>query len=303
MRTKGQKLKSPHLYFALLFLSSLSVADLNSAIANTTSVELRTRSQSPVARDDQSPANEIVSYRAIYRMKLSKGVEQSDLVTANGVMSYSFQDQCDGWSSETSVLLNLGYSDGRSTLMNWTYADWETKNGLKYHFKGVQKQDDKIVEVIDGLVNRSSVNKPTFVEFNSPKDQNVLLPAGTLFPTRFMLDVFAAFGKGVNIYRNTVFDGAGLQNPYEVNAFFVPAKFLSKRPKLSNRTNTMELTKVKYPVQLAYFPKNSFSALPEYELTIDFQSNGVARYMRQDFGGFSLDLTPDRVEILSSTDC
>jgi len=303
MRIKAQKLKQRHLFFALYFLTSVFVVDLNSVIASPASVDFLASSQVPVVQDDQNLANEIVSYRAIYRMKLSKGVEQSDLVTANGVMSYSFQDQCDGWSSETSVLLNLGYQDGRSTLMNWTYADWETKNGLKYHFKGVQKQDDKIVEVIDGLVKRSSINKSTFVQFNNAKDQTVLLPAGTLFPTRFILDVFAASRKGENVYSNVVFDGAGLQNPYEVNAFFVPTKFLSKRPKLSNTVTPVELTKVKYPVQLAYFPKNSFSALPEYELTIDFQSNGIARYMRQDFGDFALDLTPDQVELLSSTDC
>jgi len=247
--------------------------------------------------------SELASYRALYRMKLSSGYENSKLTSADGLMSYTFNDQCDGWSSETNVALNLGYADGRVSLMNWSFADWENKNGLKYRFKGLQKQDGQIVERINGVVTRKSVSDISTVKFTAPEKEPLTLPGGTVFPTRFLLDIFTASRLGKNNLRQTVFDGAGLENPYDVNAVMVSSSLLTKRPKPPTGKNVQATADIRYPVQLAYFPKSSPSPTPEYELMIDFQNNGIARFMRQDFGDFALDLFVDKIELLPTVKC
>ena len=55
--------------------------------------------------------------------------------------------------------------------------------------------------------------------------------------------------------------------------------------------------------RLAYFPFARALDLPEFEIEVDYREDGVAQRIVQDFGDFSLDVTPVRFETLPAPAC
>ena len=251
-------------------------------------------------------AIDLTPHRALYKMKLVSATRGSGVAGATGSMVYSFMDNCEAWSSETTVNLKLIYAENGQVETNWAFASWEAKDGKAYRFRVRHQRDGATIEDLKGTVTRDTPDAGVEAHFASPKDRKIKLPEGTLFPTRHLIDLIAAAGSGKPVFSRTVFDGASLDNPYEVNAIVGRDRTAqSKRAKDARKIfKAAGLSPLPTRhVRMAFFAAGSKQPEPEFELGVDYRDDGIARSIRQDFGNFIIDLIPDNIETLVRPEC
>ena len=257
----------------------------------------------------EAQAGDLLPHRALYRMSLATTSSTSDITDARGAMLYSFTDVCDAWASETNVYLRLEYEGGGERETAWSFASWEAKNGKSYHFRIRHSRDGQPVEFLQGKVALPSPGSAGIAQFTSPEETEIKLPSGTLFPTRYLLALLNETHQNGRLLR-TVFDGASLENPYEISAVIRSQsgdQGIGENDDLVTRTKTilaagLERTPIRH-IQMAFFPHQSHNALPEFELGVDYRGDGVAEQIRQNFGKFTLDLVPDNIKVLDQSPC
>jgi len=251
-------------------------------------------------------AIDLAPHRALYKMSLASAAHGSGVAGAKGSMLYSFNDDCDAWASETNVKLKLIYTEGAVVETTWSFASWEAKDGKSYRFRIRHSRDGMVVENLKGTVKRTTAAGAAKAMFTEPKDKVIELPEGTLFPTRHLMDLIAAGEGGVPVFSRTVFDGASLDNPYEINAVITRDK-AAETPRAQAAQKKLAAAGLdELPtkhVRMAFFSFNSKKPEPEFELGVDYRADGVARAIRQDFGDFVIDLLPASVEIIEPPKC
>ncbi len=254
-----------------------------------------------------SAAVELIPHRAIYGMTLYSAERGAGVTGAGGTMVYGFRDSCDGWSSETNVKLQLVYSEGDQVDTEWSFASWEAKDGKSYQFRTRQARDGITVEALKGRVERGGPRAAAVARFSEPEGKEIDLPKGTLFPSRHLIDLLKAGAAGKNIFSRTVFDGASLDNPYIINAVRgrrSPADAVSKAEKADKLIASAGLeAEIISHYRLAFFVRSSREAVPDFELGVDYRSDGIARFIRQDYGDFVIDLFLQNIELLDKPRC
>ena len=252
-------------------------------------------------------AIELIPHRAVYGMNLHSAQRGSGITGARGNMIYGFRDGCEGWSSETNVKLHLQYAEGDQVTTEWTFASWEAKDGKSYQFRTRQARNGTTIENLKGRVKRSSPDAVTDAKFSEPEGKVITLPKDTLFPTRHLTNMLEAGADGRKFFSRRVFDGASLDNPYEINAVqvsrspFTGAKKADATEKLISEAGLpAELPK---HYRLAFFAARSQTGEPQFELGVDYRADGIARFIRQDFGGFIIDLVLEKIEVLKKARC
>ena len=251
-------------------------------------------------------AVDLAPHRAVYDMSLVSADRGSGVSGASGSMVYSFWDNCGSWATETSVKLKLIHTQNGEVDTNWSFASWEAKDGKSYRFHVRHMRNGSQVETLKGTAQRKRARNVVDALFLAPKGKVIALPAGTLFPTRHLIDLISAGEEGRPIFRRTVFDGTSLNNPYEVNAII--GRDSAKDSEKANAAKKL-LSEAGFKsedirhVRMAFFSRKSKTPEPEFELGVDYRSDGIARAIRQDFGNFVLDLTPVSFKALARPEC
>lgn len=243
---------------------------------------------------------ELLSHRALYRMSLAEARPRSQVIAGAGRMLYRVARGCDGWAVENQTFLRLTYEDGRETETIWTFASWESADGLDFRFRARYEQNGATIERLKGSARLEGTGGGGRAAFADPDDTVVALPAGTMFPTAHMRAVLDAAVAGKRTLSRVVFDGASLDNPYTVNAVFGPlpedqAKALAEAASLPPVAS--------WWAQMAFFPLASRESLPEFEVSGRYRNDGVTDRLTQDFGDFALKVDLDRLEALPAPDC
>jgi hypothetical protein len=245
-------------------------------------------------------AVDLLPHRAAYRMALAEASRASGIVAAQGVMEYQFGRRCDGWTVENRTYLRLTYEGGGDTETVWTFASWESADGLGFRFRAHFQEGGKTVERIQGSARLGAKNGAGQAVLSLPDDRTIDLPPGTLFPTEHVSALIAAAETGTRTLSRIVFDGASLDNPYVVNAVF-GALGQDAAKELAAATGLAPL-----PVwwtQLAFFPERNPGSLPEFELGARYRADGVADQIVQRFSDFSLKVRLNEFQALPAPDC
>ena len=258
---------------------------LRNLILNFMAVLVLTSVQSAIA------GVELVSHRALYKMSLVEASSKSGISGASGTMAYQFQDSCGFWISETKVILKINYSEGSEIETIWAFSSLEAKDGMSYRFNVHHSRDGDIIEILGGKAGRDSKSGTVTAEFSSPLGTKIKLPEETMFPTHHLAEMLQAGENKQLIFSRVVFDGASLENPYQINALITNPK--AKKSK----------TNASQHIRMAFFPMKEKREQPEFELDINYRPDGVAERIKQEFEMFSLDLKLNDIEILKKSDC
>ena len=97
-----------------------------------------------------------------------------------------------------------------------------------------------------------------------------------------------------------------MDNPYEINAIIghdgaVDSKQAREAQRLFREAG-LKSQAVRH-VRMAFFSAGSKNPEPDLELGVDYRRDGIARAIRQDFGEFVVDLTPESIGILARPEC
>lgn len=253
------------------------------------------------------------SHRVLYDMVLRTASNSSDVADASGTMYYRFEAMCDGWEVESRVALRLHYGRvGVAEVVEttWTFSSFESYDGAHFAYAVDHKRDGGLVEAFAGEAGKDKTGG--VASFNDDEMTNVDLPKGALFPAEHLKRMLAHAKHKGGAFKQVVFDGASTDNPYEVNAYVIgpvrDSKLLARddeharKPLFVGATSTRPIDDA-WRIRMAYFPLFAPKTLPEFEIEVDYRENGIAERMIQDFGDFSLNLTPSRLEMLPPQTC
>ncbi len=242
----------------------------------------------------------LASHRALYTMTLGSASRSSGVVGTQGAMAYRFSRGCEGWTSETQTTLRIQRGTGGEVHTVWAFANWESKDGLRYRYRLRNTRNGRVVEQIQGHASLNSLGGAGTATYSRPEAKTVALPKGTLFPTQHMLALIRAGVDRRAHLSKVVFDGSSLDNPFEISALMSRVSAEDARA-LAEERKLPDLPA--WRVRMAFFPVATRASVPDFEIGVRYRSDGIADRIEQDFGDFTLDLVLSELEILPAEDC
>ncbi len=247
---------------------------------------------------DAGVITDIQPHRAIYKMSLASVRNSSKVSDVRGRMMFEWADACDGWTTEQRFQLRFAYSEGDEMDMSTNYTTWEAKNGQRYRFNVRKLVNGETDEDIRGEARIDKADAVGSAHFNKPEPQDMELPVGSLFPTSHTLGILQHALAGEKFFNAVVFDGADAEGSTEVNTFISQAS-----SSVAEAGGGMLKDKKSWAVRMAFFPLNSDSAQPEYEMSLKLLQNGVAESMQIDYGDFTIKAILESLQALPKSGC
>tara|TARA_B100001093_G_scaffold518049_1_gene601565 strand:+ start:286 stop:1134 length:849 start_codon:yes stop_codon:yes gene_type:complete len=231
-------------------------------------------------------AKEILPHEAAYELDLEHVVSGSQLVHAEGFMSYNWKRRCDGWTSEQRLFLALTYPENKIIKFRAMSVTWESEDGLRFRFNISRGANGEETEKYAGEAILDEVGGPGRVYYENPKGKEVLLDRGTIFPSRHTLLLLKRAVNVARFDRQLVFDGGDLSGSAAVTAIFFPKQKAIKLKKLVKGYDPKPV----YPMKLSFFPPVSADLkadiLPDAEYKVFYQADGVAPVLYLNFSEF-----------------
>jgi hypothetical protein len=263
-------------------------------------------------------ATEISPHRALYSLSLESSKAGSGVVDASGAMIYEWGETCDAWTVQQRFRLRLVYEDADPVELSSTLVSWESKDGLRYRFNERRLRNGEPDEEVRGEARLDGAGKGGKADFSKPDATSLTLAPNVLFPTAHTLLLIERAAAGDNFLSRDVFDGATEDNASQITAVIgarmepattgdkAAAGKAGKAGKAGNKDKVLKSPLIERPswrVRLAFFPADTKSDEPDYELGIRLFDNGVSGDMSLDYSDYVIRAKLDEIESLSKPAC
>ncbi|MDH3228188.1 MAG: cell envelope integrity EipB family protein [Alphaproteobacteria bacterium] len=250
-----------------------------------------------------APAAELVSHRAFYRLSLASLSSDSEISDVQGGIGYEISDGCDGWIVEQQYAMRVLWSNGNEIDTSDSFVSWESKDGLNYRFNVKKSRNGTEYMLVNGNAELESKGGPGMARFDEPEGDRIALPKGTVFPTEHTVRLLQRARKGEKFDRQLVFDGSEVESAAPVSTVI-----LARRPAKDDGVVKPPLgPHPVWPMKLAFYAAEGTASqgeeLPEFELSMDLQENGIATGLVLQFDGFSLNGTLESLKALPEAGC
>jgi hypothetical protein len=248
-------------------------------------------------------AVEIAPHRALYSLSLGSSKSGSGVVGATGAMVYEWGETCDGWTVEQRFRLRLFYAESGGSDVSSTLVTWEAKDGLRYRFNERRLRNGELDEEIRGEAHLDGPDKGGVADFVRPEAKTLALAPGVMFPTAHTLMLIDRARAGEAFVSRAVFDGSTVENASQITAVIGP-ELKPDAAALKDKVGQNELLqRPSWRVRLAFFPPDSKSEQPDYELGMRLLDNGVSQDMSLDYADYVIKAKLDEIEALPRPSC
>ena len=227
-------------------------------------------------------ASQIIGYQAQYDLHLASSNSKSEITAIDGKSAYSLSDACDGWDSVEDYLMKFVYDTGEEIVIASHFASWEQYDGALYSFEVTEESNYEDKLDFSGFAQSGD---PALVSFSQSPDKTIPLPQDVVFPISHTLEILKRAQNGEKSYFADVFFGAEEERALKKASTIIGQKTLTKD--LAGINSDLVLSDV-WPIQIAYFTESDTSGLPDYELSLLLQENGVVQSYSVDYGDFVL---------------
>ena len=254
-----------------------------------------------ISADAVAGPDSILPHRAGYALTLESVRQGSGIVDVTGVLSYDWADSCDGWIVEQRYVLQVIRDAEPPAQISASYANWESKDGLRYRFyvKRSRTARQGGDEEVQGEATLEAIGKPGVAEFKKPRREKIALPAGTSFPTAHTLALMKRAAAGDKFDRRPVFDGAEVEPPSAMTAFILPERDAPPNGHPKVQTDQQPV----WPISIAVFAPDGKTAMPEFEMSIYLQRNGVVPELTMNYGDFTVRGRLQIFEPIKASEC
>lgn len=230
-------------------------------------------------------------------MSLANVRNGSNIAAVSGKMLFEWSDVCDGWAIQQHLKMHFTYAEGEESDVSSTELSWEAKDASHFTFNVHRVTDGKENEVYRGA---ASINaEGGTASYTAPDNHKATLPAATTFPSAHTIQILQKAENGEKLFTRRVFDGADKAGMSDVSVFIDPPGGETLNVKLSDDVKNNPLLGLpSWPVRMAFFKPDSETGEPDYEMDLNLSANGVAKYMRIDYGDFSVLGTLSAIEPL-----
>jgi outer membrane protein OmpA-like peptidoglycan-associated protein len=140
-------------------------------------------------------------------------------------------------------------------------------------------------------------------EFSKPEQATIPLKPGVLFPNAHTLFLIHSAETGVPFVVRHVFDGTTVDDATMISAVIGPTLAPGVEGPGEHPIKSPLLNRPSWRMRLAFFPADSKSQVPDYELSMRLMDNGVSQDMSLDYGDYVIKATLQRIEALAKPDC
>jgi hypothetical protein len=245
-----------------------------------------------------APQVDLASHQAIYKLSMASARNGSPVVGVVGRMQLAFNDACDGWTVEQKFQLQFTYAEGEDMEMQTNYATWESKDGKRFRFNTRKMTNGKADEDLSGDARLDGAAGGS-VRYKAPKETEMKLPAGTIFPTAHTLLLVQQARAGEHFFARPLFDGSDAEGSTVVTAVIGRAA-----PVAPAKDQPAELKRDQgWPVHLAFYGSDPAAAEPEYENVQTQLDNGVVQSMVIDYGTFKVNAVLESLKVIPKNPC
>lgn len=239
-------------------------------------------------------AAQLVPHRALYQVSLDG--DAGNIQDATGAAAMDLERTCDGWIISQRMKADLTVSGDRVLQMETRFAGWESDDQLKYRF-AVRNIFGDEHESFKGSADAGSADAPGSVRYTAPREGEVPLPQGVLFPVGHVSRLIDDASGGQQFVTATIFEGSDKVGTRLATTFIRPSS--AKRPTVSDELADIE----SWTMRTAYFPAEGSGSVPDFEVQATQFANGVADDILLDYGDFSVLLSLQSFELLPQPDC
>lgn len=226
------------------------------------------------------------AHRALYNLTLesAKGAETSSV---RGTMAYEVTDACDGWATRQRLALAVTNLEGQTIETVSDYITWESKDGLSMRFRMKQTTDTAVTEQVEGDAKLDSPGGPGIIHYTLPTENEMKMPAGTLFPMAHTEALLAAAQDGKKFVAIPIFDGTGAKGTQDSSI-----SIISTAPPGPPAPDPVLAAMASARVRIAFFDRSTAGdkgkpdGTPDYEVSMKYWANGVADDLHMDFSDF-----------------
>lgn len=233
--------------------------------------------------------------RAIYELSLAH-TSTGGIIAAHGRVVIEFRDVCDGWATTQRMLADLTDADGKVARSDFLVTAWESKTGHEMRFDITNSIDGKLIERQRGRAMEEADGTGT-VELAEPKAMQFVLPKGTEFPTSQAIDILQAAEARHNSTKAFVFQGGDKSALYLSTVLVGPKTPASQSEPVTDKAGLVRNVPV-WPVLVSYFPNDTQSETPDYEVASRLYANGVIGSMSLIYSNYTLKATLTELEPL-----
>ncbi len=241
----------------------------------------------------------LAPHRAIYSLKLGSVRANAGLVDARGAVKVVLEKTCDGWIMTQEMTMELDTAAGGVVRQDSRFAGWESLDGKSYRFAS-RNTLGKQVEGFKGEAKSGAAGKSGRAKFKVPAGKSMVLPEDTLFPAGHTAWLIERALAGDRQAPRTVFDGSDGQGPRKVTTFIGPRVDSGQHGK--KKLGAL-VQRPGWNIRMAFFPLNSRTAAPIYEMEVLQLDNGVAPRVVLDYPQMTVIMTMEKVETIPLPSC
>ena len=245
-----------------------------------------------------SPA--VAPHSAVYRLTLSDSSDLMGVAAANGRIDFKWIEGCDGWTVDQRTYLVLTNRQGQDVESGWVLNAWESKDGLSYRFSLRRAYANGSPEETRGKARLEGPGLGGVVTFSEPVQDPIVLPAGTVFPTRYTEELLEAGARGEVTFWRYLFDGASEESFFGVNAAISRAIPAEAAPSFDSPLTRGQAS---WRMRLAYFGGDRQASEPDHEQTQRLYASGIVDDLTFEYDDFVLEASLERLEALSPPVC
>lgn len=248
-------------------------------------------------------AVEIATHRAFYTLSMGEGGPDAGVTDVSGGMSFEWADSCDGWTVEQRYVMRFLRPDGSESEVATTYVTWESKDGLKYRFNVKRTTNGVDTEVVSGTASFETKGGAGMALFEQPAADSIALSPGTVFPTEHSIILIEKALAGERFDRHVVFDGSEAEGAAPVSTVILPKRAPEPSDVIAEPLGPHDV----WPMHLAFYAAEGTAGpgeeLPEFELAMDLQANGIVIGLTLGFEGFKVEGKLQRIEPVPRPAC
>src|SRR5215469_1835590 len=257
------------LSFGLLVIASLSVAQ----------------------GGEESATVALVPHRAIYDLSLGTTRSNSQLAGVRGRILYDFGGSaCQGYSLDFRQVSELDSGEGKVSTSDLRSTTWEGADAKSFKFTSQNFVDENLIDSVDGRAEREPTK--TEVALEKPRQKNLSLAPGIVFPTEHMVRVIKAARAGQAVLSFPVYDGSETGDKVFDTLTVIGHEIKpDERNHDDAATAEPKLASVpRWPVTVSYFERgkadNDTEQTPAYAISFELYANGISRALALDYNNF-----------------
>lgn len=248
-------------------------------------------------------AVELAAHRAFYRLSLADASTDSNMAGVEGAISYELKDACDAWIVDQQYALRFQLANGGDVDNVDKFTSWESKDGLQFRFNIHRITNGRETEKIGGSAELESRGGPGMARFEEPSKDKIALSKGTVFPTEHTILLLEKAEQGKRFDRHLLFDGSKVEAAAPVTTVVLAQRGAESPELLKEPLGPQRI----WPMQLAFFAAEGAAQpgeeLPDFEMTMNIQPNGIVTSLTLDFGEFSVNGVLEKIEALPESGC